>query len=217
MSSLYLQVLGCYISDTARSITMQHAVMVHSRDLMRLMVCAMASMVAAGPAYPGYSTSTHGISLTRNSAGATITVEVGAEGLFRLGVAFSVSPTDPTPISSPSLDPTRVMPPFTPTTRDPGFVGIKTSYGSLLANGTGAFVLLDEAGGVLVSGDEPLHSDVSGNGTISYNVRNLSVRDPPTPHLHPPHFPRASRQQYPHRLTTAIGRACRAPLWMRSG
>jgi hypothetical protein len=53
-----------------------------------------------------------------------VAVEVGAAGVFRLGVSFQGAASDV--IESPSLGPNRVMPPFTPSTRG-SFTGITTS------------------------------------------------------------------------------------------
>lgn len=53
-----------------------------------------------------------------------VAVEVGAAGVFRLGVSYQGDATSV--IESPSLGPNRVMPDFTPVTRG-DFTGIATT------------------------------------------------------------------------------------------
>eukprot|EP00038_Savillea_parva_P031160 m.83348 g.83348 ORF g.83348 m.83348 type:complete len:913 (-) comp9532_c0_seq2:3272-6010(-) len=125
---------------------------------------------AGGGASTSSSSSHTDVNTTTAAPVPSVSVEVGAEGVFRLGVSFQGDASDAIP--SPTLDASRTLPPFDVVTRL-GMTGIRTSFGTLVANTTGAWVILDGADNVLASAGNAMLA-TEENGTVSYDVSNLT-------------------------------------------
>lgn len=103
--------------------------------------------------------------------------EVGSMSSFRLGISFSAEQGGSNPLPSPSLAGNRSFAPFTKVTTPHG-TGVKTSFGSLVADNTGVWTLSDAAGKVVVSADGPATLDPAETGTITSKVRGASGTGP---------------------------------------